>query len=209
MERVRAERWLVGALCLAAVGSACSGPNGFAHIEGELALDGCVQEKPRTFGPYGFDAGYLATERFAGVLLIYMQKYPSEIEETDGLTVRVDLDDLMDRGLLVRDQGRAQIVRADPAKPLVVRTSTAPSDANVSLSLFSTCAGFPTSYAIAGRLTFDKLTLAADPKDTGDDERLGGTLTATIGRASSHAPVGNLRATFDFAPPTRPLTDFK
>ena len=61
----------------------------------------------------------------------------------------------------------------------------------------------------SGVLLLDKITLAADPADTGTGERLSGTVTATLTRAIDDDPVGTLQAFFDFTPPRRPLTDFK
>jgi hypothetical protein len=158
---------------------------------------------------YGFDAGYLATERFDGFLLITIQKYRSALEEADGLAIRLNLKRLMKLGIFVDDTNRHQIVRADATRAALIKTSTLADDANASLNLFNTCPSFPSSYASRGRLSLDKVTLAEDPVDTGENESLGGTLTATLTRANEELPVGTIDVVFDFSPPRRPLIDNK
>ncbi|MCK6544410.1 hypothetical protein L6R52_00940 [Myxococcota bacterium] len=197
----------LAALCAVTVG--CDGPNGAGVVRAWLDVGDCRGTDAAGRDDFGFDAGYLATERYSGVLLIQIQEHAAEVEETDGLTIRLDLRPLLADGRIVVDHQRAQLVRGDGTRPLVVRTSTSPRDANVSLSLFGTCPEFPTSHAIDGQLVLDKLTLAEDPEDTGDGERLGGTVTATLARSSGTTPAGTLEATFDFSPPRRPLTDFR
>lgn len=167
----------------------------------------CKRGTERELADYSFEAEYLATERFSGILQIMIQKHRVDLEEGDALVIRFLIQQYLDEGVLVID--RNQIVRADPNTPLTVRTSTSHSDANSSLSLFDTCPEFPTHYATSGVLTLDKLTLALDPQDTGTGERISGTLTATLSRSNENDPVGSLEAIFDFAPPRRPLTDFK
>ncbi len=93
--------------------------------------------------------------------------------------------------------------------PLVLPVSQNPSGANAALSLFETCPEFPTLDVLSGVLQLTTVTLAQDPQDTGRMERLAGTLTATLTRSNAEGRVGTLRAEFDFAPPRRPLTDFK
>src|SRR5205823_2655350 len=111
---------------------------------------------------------------------IGMQQYKVQVEETDGLVIRLNLKKLIETGVLVPDPSKLKIVRADPTKAVVIRTSTSPNDANASLSLFKTCAGFPTNDASSGVMTLTKVTLAQDPMETGNNERLAGTLTATL-----------------------------
>jgi hypothetical protein len=195
-------------LILAAVSSAaCEGPPGVGVVRASFVKNECKAGTERDLDGYEYEANYLATERFSGILQIIVQKHKVDIEETDGLLIRVSLQRLLEQGVLIFD--REQIVRAIPDKPIVVRTSTAREDANVSLSLFGTCPEFPTHYASQGVLTLDKITLTADPMDTGTGERLGGTLTATLTRSNERMPVGIVESFFDFAPPRRPLTDFK
>jgi hypothetical protein len=187
--------------------SGCSEPDGVGLVRASFSKNECKPGTERNLEGYEFDAGYLATERFSGVLQVIIQKHRVNVEETDGLVIRLSLQRLLDQGVL--EFAREQIVRTDGDKPIVIRTSTAPEDANVSLSLFGTCPEFPTHYGQSGVLTIDKLTLAADPMDTGTGERIGGTMTATLTRANEREPVGTVEAIFDFAPPRRPLTDFK
>jgi hypothetical protein len=158
---------------------------------------------------YRFDADYMSTERFSGILLIMIQRHRVNVEETDGLVVRLSLSALLDAGLLVLDRSRELIVRADPAKPLPLEVSLDPEDVNASLSLFQTCPDFPTHNAFDGLLQLTAFDIREEPMDTGHMEHLAGTLTATLTRANAEGRVGTLRAAFDFAPPRRPLTDFQ
>jgi hypothetical protein len=185
----------------------CEGAAGRATVSARFERAECKRGVERPLENYSFDADYLATERFVGILHVIIQKHRVDVEETDGLVIRFSIQKMLESGVLIFDRG--QIVRADPSSPIIVQTSTAPSAANVSLSLFQTCPEFPTHYARGGVLTFDKLTLAGDPEDTGTGEVIAGTLTATLSRASETEPVGTLDAVFDFEPPRRPLTDFK
>jgi hypothetical protein len=157
---------------------------------------------------FGFDAGYLSTERFLDVVMVQVFRYPLLVEETDGLTVRLDLGALRRRGLLRVDPARRQLVRADLSRPLEIPLTPGDGEANAVLSLFDTCPDFPQFPVVEGSLRLTALTLAADPEDTGEQERVVGTITATLARASSDAPVGTLRASFDFTPPRRPLATF-
>jgi hypothetical protein len=193
--------------CLATL-AGCEGPAGSATVSATFFEDDhCKPGTARNLRHYQFDAGYLATERFGGVLAVIIQKHRVDVEETDGLVIRFSLEKLLDDGTVVVDRDR--IVRADPTQEVVIRTSTSPDDANAALSLFGTCPEFPTHYASRGVFTLNKLTLAADPMDTGSGEAIGGTLTATLSRANERDPVGTVDADFDFFPPRRPLTDFK
>jgi hypothetical protein len=179
---------------------------GTGIVRAQFLENNCKPGTDRDLENFEYSADYLATERFSGILQIYIQKYRVDIEETDGLLIRFSIDTLIEGGILKID--REQVVRTDPDAPLLLRTSTAATDANASLSLFGTCPEFPTHFG-SGLLTIDKLALAADPMDTGTNERISGTLTATLTRSNSRFPVGEMEAIFDFAPPRRPLTDFK
>lgn len=188
-------------LCLAG----CEGSNGIGHVEAHLLPNECSPERSTVLDPYAYDAAYLATERFGSTLLIDIQKYRVDVEEGDGLVIRLDLGELIVRGDLILDRSRHQIVRRDPSRPLMIRTSTRSNEASVALSLFKTCPFFPTHVARDGVLAIDKLNIAEDPSNTGENERIGGVLTSTMARANARGAVGRLRADFDFAPPRRPL----
>jgi hypothetical protein len=140
-----------------------------------------------------------------------LQKHFANVEDTDGLVIRFPLDDMIDRGILKKERGQ---IKRPSDQDLVVYTRSASiatsSEMSAALSLFLTCPEFPQAYAMSGGvLTINKLTISADPVDTGEGEVLAGTLTATLTRANAKGPVGSLRAVFDFPPPRRPLTDFK
>jgi hypothetical protein len=158
---------------------------------------------------YAFDADYMATERFAGTLLIQIQKHKVNVEETDGMVLRLQLDQLLDVGIIRADDASDQIVPTVTTAPLTLDLSTDEDDTNASLSLFQTCPEFPTHEALSGEVRFDIFALAIDPDDTGRGEHLAGTVTATLTRANATGRVGDLRAEFDFLPPRRPLTDHR
>lgn len=198
----------LGGLLLAL--AACEGATGSGTVEADFTVTDCPPGTPRpALEGYRFDAGWLATERFAGILIIHILEYAVRIEETDGLAIRLDIQRLLEDGLLVRDLGREQIVRADSDRPLEVPLALESPLGNAALSLFQTCPNFPTAYALDGVLSLSHLTLASDPEATGERERLGGTVTATLTRSGAAAPIGTLRARFDFAPPRRPLVSFR
>lgn len=192
---------------LALLTLSCEETAGSGAVNAHFLRDQCESGFNQPFADYSFEAGYLATERFSGILEIIIQEHKVDVEESDGLVIRFSLDQQIEQDHLVYD--RDQIIRTDLSQPLTIRTSTVHTDANVALSLFKTCPMFPTHYAHSGLLTLDKITLAADPADTGTGERLSGTVTATLTRAIDDDPVGTLQAFFDFDPPRRPLTDFK
>jgi hypothetical protein len=184
---------------------ACNGPNGAGRVQAHFFKNECGPGDPKDLANYSFDAGWLATERYGAMLVIQIQQYKAELEESDGLSIRLDLKRMMTLGIFATDPRTSQIVRADPTRAAVVATSTLAGDVNVALSLFTTCPNFPTSFARAGVLSLDKVTIAADPTNSGENERLGGTVTATLSRANEDGPVGTLQAVFDFSPPRRPL----
>lgn len=196
-------------LAVLLVGLGCGAPEGKGVVRGHFSSNECKPGTPRVLEGFAFEAGYLATERFGGVLLIILQKHRVDVEETDGLVIRVRLDALLRTGALIVDEGRGQIVRKEPGAALALRTSSVAEDANIALSLFLTCPEFPTHYAVDGLLRLEKLTLSKLPEQTGEGESIGGTLTATLTRSNAEGPVGTLDAEFDFSPPRRPLTDFK
>ena len=168
-----------------------------------------IDKRKESLEDYSFNAGYMSTERFAGILLIMIQKHRVNVEETDGLVIRMSLEKLLEEGRLLLDDGTAQFVRSDATKPLILAVSLDEGDANAALSLFQTCPEHPTHQAQQGLLQFTTFNVAEDPMDTGRMEHLAGTLTATLTRSNAEGRVGMLRAAFDFAPPRRPLSDFK
>ena len=184
--------------------------SGTASVSAQFDLPECQPNNEHdSLEDYSFNAGYMATERFAGTLLMMIQKHRVNVEETDALVVRMNLDDLLESGRLSIDSVNEQYVRPDPAVPLALDLTLDPEGTNASLSLFQTCPEFPTHQAIAGELIFTAIVISQDPEDTGRMEHLAGTLTATLTRSNAEGRVGTLQSAFDFAPPRQPLTDFK
>lgn len=156
---------------------------------------------------YRFDAGFLGIARFMDDITIQLFEYKVLVEETDGLSIRLRLTDLVDQGILVAAPGAKQYQLAAP--PLELPLMIEGLGARASLSMFQTCPDFPTVHASSGTLRFDVLTISVDPEDTGHDERVEGTLTATVSRGVPMQNVGRVRSQFAFDVPRRPLMTFQ
>jgi hypothetical protein len=186
------------------------GKSGTATVEAQFDMPECqIDKKVSSLEDYRFDARYMSTERFAGILLVMIQRHRVNVEETDGVVIRLSIDDLMESQQLALDSERHLFVQPDPATPIVLSVGRDPDGTNAALSLFSTCPEFPTHPVLAGELKLDTIIIAEDPDDTGRMEKLTGTLTATLTRSNAEGRVGTMLTVFDFAPPRRPLTDFK
>ena len=193
---------LWGAVVLSAAMSACVHDfEGEGRVDLQVDGEGCPGR-----GGFGFDADYIATERFEGVLFIQIFEYRLLREETNGLAIRLDLNAMADTGALQRDTG-SDFLRL--TSPVTLALEAGPAVAGATLDLFEACPLDPTLLATPGALTLTELTLQKDADDTGEDERLRGTLTATVTRASVGGPVGQLTASFDFSPPEQPLKTFQ
>lgn len=142
--------------------------------------------------------------------MLYLQVFDHQVrlEETDGLSIRLPLQDLVDAGVLVLDPVRDRLVRKDESRPLTLQVGATPKVSNASFSLYSTCPDQP-NFPAYGTLTFDDLVLAAAGEDTGVDEHVKGAFTATLSRSLDGPLVGTLRSEFDFLPPRQPLATFK
>ena len=140
----------------------------------------------------------------------YLQVYDHQVrlEETDGLSIRVPLQELVDRGLLVLDPARDRLVRADQSQALRLPVGLGQDELNASFSLYLTCPDQP-SFPAIGTLVLNDLVLAAEGEDTGVDEHVQGSFTATLTRSLDGPVVGQLRSEFDFLPPRQPLATFK
>ena len=197
-------------ILIAALSVGCGTLDGTGSVAATFFVDDCPPGTERDLSNYSFDAGWLATERYSGVLIIQVQEYRVRIEETDSAAVRLDLRRLLDEGTLIANDDTEEIRRADETAPLVLPLVPEGGFANASLSLFQTCPNFPTLHATSGSVELTELVLAVDPEDTGNDERLAGTFTATIARSVDLAvPAGTTVGVFDFAPPARPTVSFK
>ena len=152
---------------------------------------------------FGFEPGFIGATRFNDDLTIQLLEYRGLVEETDGLSIQVRLADLVEAGRLVEDEATDQYRLFDG--PLSLPVALDGLNARASLSMFQTCPDFPTVHAVSGTLTFDRLQVSVDPRDLGRDERLTGTLTASVSRGAPLEPVGWVTAAFDFEVPRRPL----
>ncbi len=187
--------------------SGCGGGNGAGEVSVLFSNQDCPPGRSNSaLRDFSFTADHLFTDRFGGVLLMHFLDHPVRIEETDGLAIRLELQQLLEQDTL-RITGDS-LGRAHPELPLVLPLGPSPSQAEASLSLFRQCPDFPTYHAVGGRLVFQAFTLAAKAEDTGRAERLSGTVTASLARGQGEPIDGYLQATFDFEPPRRPLNTF-
>lgn len=201
-------RWTAALVAVALAG--CDGLQGGGAVSANFFVEECPPDDELDLNPYGFDAAWLATERFSGVLIIQIQEYRVRIEESDSVAVRVEMAKMIDAGLLEIDEANDRIVLADPSTPLVLPVGTEGGFANATLSLFQTCPDFPTLFATSGTLRISDWVIAVDPEDTGRGERLVGTLTATLADAAApDTPAATVASEFDFEPPRRPTISFK
>jgi len=152
---------------------------------------------------YGFEPGFFGVTRFDEDIAIQLWEHRGQLEETDGVSIKLRLSDLVAAGQLVEDgdSGRYRVA----APPLVLPLSLDGLGARSSLSMFQTCYDFPTVHAVRGTVRLDVLRLALDPEDLGHDERVEGTLTASIARGAPPEAVGTMQAEFAFDVPRRPL----
>lgn len=188
---------LAGALVLAGpfLGGGCnrSAP-GWARVEGAFFVEECTRGEDVRFDAFTYDAGYIATRRFEDSLNIQLFRSQVQVEETDGLTIQL---------------ASVDAVRAFPAptpeRPLLLPIGPHQSTARAILSLYTTCPRRPTLAVRTGTLTLTRALLASDPRDSGDEEHLTGTLTASVVAADDAVVVGSLRASFDFEPVSTPV----
>ena len=172
---------------------ACSSPdNGRGLVEGEFSVEECRPSGDFARQNYRFNAGHLGTKRFINTLTLSILKYAVELEETDGLQIRLgDLDAL----------------RAIETRPFSRKISQDSEDVNVSLSLFDTCPDRPTLVALDGEIEFTEFAVAEDPEDTGREEVLAGTLTATVVAADGMTIAGTIRSEFNYRPETLSVSE--
>lgn len=190
---------------LAALGlaSACYPRASSGEVQADFTVDDCPPGDDNDgLEDYGFEPGFFGVTRFYDDVTIELFEYRVLVEETDGLSIRLRLGDLVEAGQIAEDgdSGRYRLT----APPLELPVSLE-GNARASLSMFQTCFDFPTVHAVSGTLRFDRLRLAIDPEDLGRDERVAGTLTASIARGAPQEHVGTLTAVFDFEVPRRPL----
>lgn len=189
--------------------AACVGDDGTGYVEARFDPPECpIGEVNDSLKLLRYEAGWLATERYLGVIYLQVFDHQVRLEETDGLSIRVSLQDLVDQKLLVLDPVRDRLVRADEGQPLRLPVGLGQDEHNASLSLYLTCPDQP-SFPAIGTLVFNDLVLAAEGEDTGVDEHVQGSFTATLTRSLEGPVVGQLRSEFDFLPPRQPLATFK
>lgn len=166
--------------------SACKlGAPGTGDVAGHFIVDDCHDGETATFPRYGFTASLLSTRRFERALDIVLNDEAVDLEETDGLIIQIpDVRPLI----------------SDIARPIVRPLGRGQDQLRASLSLFTTCPFHPTLHAISGEVRFDKLTIAPDPDNTGVNEVVEGSMTATVAGTDPDLAVGVVDARFSFRP---------
>lgn len=184
-------RWSasVGLVLVAAAGCGVA-PNGSGRVDARLKVDECRPSGDFT-GGYRYEADRLDTQRFEDTLTILVLDYSVDIEQGDGLFIRID------------DVKTIGDPMTEP-RPFSRSIDRSANGVNASLSLFQTCPDRPTLRASSGRVTFSSFSIATDPADTGDQELLVGTLTATLTGVDGNV-AGSLTAEFDFRPRRLPV----
>lgn len=193
-------------LAVLALAAGCS-PNGDGRVDADFSVPECPPGSTLSdLEDYGWDAGYLATERYYDDLIVQVQQYNVDITETDSVSFRLELDGLEEAGQLQRRGDFFEL--ASP--PLRLPIGRGPDDIQVVLGMYRLCERLPNYPAISGTLVLDRLDLRIDGEDTGDGEWIIGRVeTASVALPTETDPVAMLSASFDFEPPKRPLREFK
>ena len=171
----------------------CASPdNGEGLVEGRFSVEECRPSGNFKEQDFRFKARSLGTNRFLDTLTLSILENAVELEETDGLLIR--LGDLNDYWSIQE-------------RPFTRPISGDPEDVNVSLSLFETCPDRPTLVAVDGQIEFTEFAVAQDPEDTGVEEVLAGTLTATVVAADGKTIAGTIRSEFNYRPERLSITE--
>ena len=185
------KRLVLIACSIVAVG--CSSPeNGEGFVEGRFAISECRPTGDFEKQDYRFDAGFLGTRRFKDTLTLNILEYAIELEETDGLLVRID------------EVSELREIEERPFSKVISQSST---DINVTLSLFQTCPDRPTLVATSGIIIFDEFKVSELPEDTGIEEIVAGTLTATVVGVDGETFAGVIRSEFNYRPGRLAITE--
>lgn len=188
------------------MGLGCA-PNGDGQVSANFDPAECPPGTENSeLRDYGWDAQYLATERYFQALIINIQKYRVDIFETDSLGIRLDIEGLESAGLITRDGQYYRLVDS----PVEIEIGPERDQSQVILSLFRTCSDLPGFSAVSGRVIFDEFRIRIDGENTGDRERLvGRVLDGQLSYSQAPAPIASFTASFDFEPPYRPLRESK
>jgi hypothetical protein len=180
---------LLGALLL----GACQSPeNGTGRVDATLRVAECRPSGDLAEDGYGWEASRLNTKRFHDTLTVVVQEFAVDLEETDGLLLRIP---------------NLEVLRGDRTRPLVRRLGRDRDGLNASLSLFQTCPDRPTLNVATGTVSFDVFEIAADPEDTGVGERVEGSLSGALVGVDGRSSAGRVEARFAFEPLTRPVSE--
>jgi hypothetical protein len=179
-------------LAFVSLAACSSADNGEGFVEGRFRVAECRPSGDFVEQDFRYDAGFLGTMRFLNTLTLSILHHAVELEETDGLLIRL---------------GDVQSLRESSERPIIRAVSRESTDVNVTLSLFETCPDRPTLVASQGQIEFTDFAVAVDPEDTGVEEVVAGTLTATIVAADGVTIAGHVHSEFNYRPEVLAVTE--
>ena len=151
-------------------------------------IEECTTGEVGEFDDYEYSPTDYRTRRFENVLFVSLQDNAVTPIESDVLDIRIP--DLT-------------LLRSMPERPLELPMVLEAAGINVTLSLYRTCPRTPQLRALSGVLSFDVSQVADDPEDTGVQENIRGTLTATVVGVDPTRPAGWIESEFSFVPSGR------
>jgi hypothetical protein len=167
---------------------ACQASNGDGFVRGQFLVEECTTGEEGRFTEYEYVPTDYRTRRFENVLFVSLQDDAVTPIESDVLDIRIP-----DLALL----------KSMPRRPLRLPTVLDQAGINVTLSLYKTCPRTPQLRALSGEVVFEVFQVADDPEDTGVQENIRGTLTATVVGVDATRPAGTIEAAFSFVPSSR------
>lgn len=157
-------------------------------MRGSFLIEECTTSTERRFSDYEYTPTSFRARRSEDVLFISIQHYAVNPIESDVLDIRIpDLS----------------LLRSMPQRPLRLPLSLENTGINATLSLYETCPRTPQLRAHSGALILDVFQIADDPEDSGVQENLRGTLTATVVGVDPTRPAGRIESAFSFVPSGR------
>ncbi len=187
-----------------AVLCACDGRLEEGRVDAQFSPAECPPGEPKEkLRDFGFDPNRLQTQRFGEVVILQILQHRAVQEEVDNLSVRIDMQPLLDQGLME--------VRGDfyelTQSPIMVSLSSTTAD--LALNLYSTCPDRPNATSTDGQVTLQNFRIAVVDSDTGEQELITGSVSATVEMRARTTVTAQVQASFDFAPPRSSLITFE
>lgn len=157
-------------------------------MRGAFLVEECTTGTEGRFERYEYSPDSFRARRSDNVLFISIQHRAVTPIESDVLDIRIP---------------DVNILRSMPQRPLRLPLSLDNDGINATLSLYETCPRTPQLRAHSGTLVFEVFQIAIDPEDSGVQENIRGTLTATVVGVDPARPAGRLESEFSFVPSGR------